>query len=195
MPCCLAFLLCFTFNLTAAAADDDLTLRPIPGPEAPPPEAPWEAYVAVGMTGLVLVFAGFVVSVYLHSRRRPAAPLSPDAWALAELARIEKWAPTDEDTLRRQFESVANVLRRFLSLRFQLRAPEQTTEEFRQALGEQQVLSEENRAAVLDFLGRADLVKFARVAVEAEDVKAELAKVRQLITESRILANSAAKTN
>jgi hypothetical protein len=163
-----------------------LELRPIPGPEAPPLETPWLAYVAFAATAIVGLFAFGMLVFAWRQRRKPAALLSPHGWALAELARIEKRPATDVGGRGRQLEAIANVLRRYLSLRFHLPAPEQTTEEFRTALQEHAALAEEKRSWVLDFLARADLVKFARGMVSAEDLQAGLAELRQFITETAV---------
>jgi Domain of unknown function (DUF4381) len=161
-----------------------LELRPIPSPEAPPPEIPWLGYVALAATLVVGLLALVALAFIWRLRRNPVTPLSPHAWALAELARIEKRPTTDAEGRRRQVEAVANVLRRYLSLRFRLPAPEQTTEEFRMALQEHAGLAEEKRSRVLVFLAQADLVKFARGVIPAEDLQTYLAELRQFITET-----------
>lgn len=66
-------------------------------------------------------------------------------------------------------ESLARVLRRFLHQQYLLPAEEQTTQEFRQALADAKVLTDEQKADVLAVLERADLVKFACVPVTAEE--------------------------
>jgi hypothetical protein len=58
--------------------------------------------------------------------------------------------------------AVSDALRVYLEERFELRAPERTTEEFLQDLQSTEHLNEEQKRSLTDFLERCDLVKFAR---------------------------------
>lgn len=57
---------------------------------------------------------------------------------------------------------VSDALRVYLEERFQLRAPERTTEEFLQDLQQTRHLNSEQKLSLADFLARCDLVKFAK---------------------------------
>jgi hypothetical protein len=58
--------------------------------------------------------------------------------------------------------AVSDALRAYLEERFQLRAPERTTEEFLQDLQTTPLLTVEQKLGLTEFLQRCDLVKFAR---------------------------------
>lgn len=58
--------------------------------------------------------------------------------------------------------AVSDALRCYLEERFNLRAPERTTEEFLEELQRSAVLAFEQKRSLGDFLVRCDLVKFAR---------------------------------
>ena len=57
---------------------------------------------------------------------------------------------------------VSDVLRTYVEERFELRAPERTTEEFMDELHSSHKLHVEHKTLLEDFLSRCDLVKFAR---------------------------------
>lgn len=57
---------------------------------------------------------------------------------------------------------VSDTIRAYLEERFQLRAPERTTEEFLDELQSSALLSSEQKSALGTFLMECDLVKFAR---------------------------------
>ena len=57
---------------------------------------------------------------------------------------------------------VSDVLRIYLEERFELHAPDRTTEEFLAELGGRSVLSESQKGTLAEFLSQCDLVKFAR---------------------------------
>lgn len=58
--------------------------------------------------------------------------------------------------------AVSDALRIYLEERFELRAPERTTEEFLLEMQKASYLEERHKALLGDFLARCDLVKFAR---------------------------------
>jgi hypothetical protein len=58
--------------------------------------------------------------------------------------------------------AVSDALRLYLEERFELRAPERTTEEFLLEMQKAPHLEERHQALLSDFLARCDLVKFAR---------------------------------
>jgi len=57
---------------------------------------------------------------------------------------------------------VSDAVRVYLEERFQLRAPERTTEEFLRDLQKTSVLMAQQKASLAEFLEQCDLVKFAR---------------------------------
>src|SRR5205085_4236011 len=58
--------------------------------------------------------------------------------------------------------AVSDAVRVYLEERFQLRAPERTTEEFLRDLQKTSVLTEQQKESLSAFLEQCDLVKFAR---------------------------------
>ena len=61
------------------------------------------------------------------------------------------------------FVAISSIVRRYLEDRFELRAPELTTEEFLALAGSASHLSHDHQHLLRDFLRQADLVKFAGV--------------------------------
>jgi hypothetical protein len=165
------------FIALQAPAVDDLPLRPIPGPEAPPPEPAWAAWFALSLTAGVAFLAMFVLAGCLRRARRRPPRRSAEEWALAELSRLEKLEQAPEPRLTR----LADIVRRYLALRHQIHAPERTTDEFRGALAECAALAASARTLVVELLSQADLVKFARGQVAPDDVAKWITQVRQLL--------------
>ncbi len=65
------------------------------------------------------------------------------------------------------FVAISAIVRRYLEDRFDLRAPELTTEEFLALAGSASSLSHDHQHLLRDFLRQADLVKFAGVHASA----------------------------
>jgi hypothetical protein len=80
--------------------------------------------------------------------------------------------------------AVSDALRLYLEERFELRAPERTTEEFLSELQASPVLTLEQKGSLADFLGRCDLVKFARYEPREPELRALYDSALRLISET-----------
>ncbi len=164
------------------SSNEDLPLAPNPGPESVPPKPSWWPAILGGLAGLVLVAAS--VGAWLIWRRpKPALPLRADEWALQELERIAaqsaRGQPKPDQPAR-----VADVLRRYLSLRFQLPALQQTTPEFLTSVKESELLTVDQKRTLADFLSRSDLLKFAGVSPSDEETAGLLEAARRFVGET-----------
>lgn len=79
---------------------------------------------------------------------------------------------------------VSDTLRVYLEERFDLRAPERTTEEFLEELQSSSVLSLSQKQALGDFLMRCDLVKFARYEPGEPELRDLLDAALRLVDET-----------
>jgi hypothetical protein len=69
------------------------------------------------------------------------------------------------------YEGVSDILRHYIEDRFEMRAPERTTEEFLFEIRDTGVLSETDRKALTEFLTHCDLVKFAKHSPTNEQIQ------------------------
>jgi hypothetical protein len=128
-------------------------------PPAPPP-AGWPYWLAGALAGT----AGLCLVGWRLGRTRPrSAPLPPDQWALTELERVANAGLAESGQAERFHTLVSDVIRRFLELQYDLRAPRQTTPEFLRSLGQHSPLPAEQQARLAEFLRRCDIVKFAPI--------------------------------
>jgi hypothetical protein len=110
--------------------------------------------------------------------------LTPAEWALIELAALTEPPLATEDDVARFHERLSDIVRRYLELRFGLRAPEQTTAEFLQEMRGCTHLLPDQQSALRDFLERCDLVKFARVIPCPEECGALAELARRVVVET-----------
>ena len=80
---------------------------------------------------------------------------------------------------------VSDVLRIYLEERFNLHAPDRTTEEFLEDLRQSPVLNDEQKVLLRNFLGQCDLVKFARMEPAEPELRALLDAAFRLIDETQ----------
>lgn len=83
---------------------------------------------------------------------------------------------------------VSDVLRGYLEDRFDLHAPERTTEEFMQEMRGSAKLRPDHKALLEDFLARCDLVKFARFEPSQPELKGLLDAALRFIDETAPVA-------
>jgi Domain of unknown function (DUF4381) len=173
-------------RVTTEVLNPDLAeLRDVTPPEQLPPAPVWR--VPVYWAALPLALAGALLGVvYFRRRARRQVPPPPDVWALSELERIERLPLPEQADVERFHTLLSDVVRRYLELRFQLPAPEQTTAEFLAAV-QSSSLPDEQQAMVRDLLERCDLVKFARAHPSVEECQALATAARRFVQESAAL--------
>ena len=66
---------------------------------------------------------------------------------------------------------VSDILRHYIEDRFELRAPERTTEEFLFEIRDTGVLSQDHTKSLAEFLTHCDLVKFAKHSPTNEQIQ------------------------
>jgi len=102
---------------------------------------------------------------YRRRQRAAAVPLvqrPAHVLALAALEHLQRQDLMGQERIEEFYVRVSTILRRYVELRFGLRAPEQTTEEFLVSTLATGGLIAAHRALLEAFLQHCDLVKFAR---------------------------------
>ncbi len=91
--------------------------------------------------------------------------------AYARLQSLVQQNLIKEGRVKEFYEGVSDILRHYIEDRFELRAPERTTEEFLFEIRDAGVLSEADRKALAEFLTHCDLVKFAKHSPTNEQIQ------------------------
>ncbi len=94
----------------------------------------------------------------------------PHEWALAELDRLLAEDLIRKGQIREFYYRINGLLRRYIELRFGLRAGEQTSEEFIVSLRESRDFADEHKALLGRFVAACDPVKYARHQPEPEEM-------------------------
>lgn len=145
-----------------------------PAPEirdiAPPIDVlPYPLWILVTggiLLGLFLAFVVWFAVLWWRNRPGPEPP-SPRAVALAQLAELRsqaQHAPPYDFSI-----AVSDVLRTFVSAQYELAATRQTSPEFLTAIACSDRFSESDRGLLARFLGKCDMIKFARIDASGED--------------------------
>jgi hypothetical protein len=149
--------------------------------ESPPrPRWPW-------LLALAVVFAAaspLVVVAWLRWRRR-ARRRSAYEIARTRLDKLLASLPPDAEHMDAFYVELSGIVRRYLEDRFELRAPELTTEEFLDSVQRAPDLRQDHQVLLREFLRQADLVKFAGLQPAAQDVQRSVSAARRFLDETR----------
>lgn len=162
-------------------------LRPAPGKLDEDVGGPPWTWILLGGSVLAIVGAGGVLMWrVLGTRRRIAEQRSAYEDAITALATLQqRGAPGAEDA-DAWFVELSSIVRAYLERRYEIRAPELTTEEFLQEASRARELTTEHRAQLSAFLERCDRVKFAGYRPDPAESIATLDAARVFVEETKL---------
>jgi hypothetical protein len=142
---------------------------------------PWVIYAAVAGGVAVL---GLIIWWLRKRARRPKPVHSPRDRALDALGQIELQM---EAMTPYQFSiAVSDILRGYVTEQFQLPVTRQTSVEFLSMLAKSSPFSADETSLLGDFLGRCDLIKFARYDATRHDSELLLEEAKQFVKGARL---------
>lgn len=137
---------------------------------------------------LVLVGAAVAVFFGLPAWRRwrdVARRQSAFETATERLAALRRLPRATADEIDVFFVELSALIRSYVEDRFHLRAPELTTEEFLGAATASTELNDEHRVFLQEFLNTADMVKFAQLVPEEDDIERSLGAATRFLEQTR----------
>jgi hypothetical protein len=142
---------------------------------------PWVIYCAVILGLAVLGLVGWWIRKRAH---RPKPVQSPRTRALEQLDRIGREM---EMLTPYQFSiAVSDILRRYVTEQYQLPVTRQTSVEFLSMLAKASPFSADETSLLEDFLGRCDLIKFARYDATTHDSRLLLEEATQFVKGAKL---------
>ncbi len=147
----------------------------------------WWAWLLVG-AGLALALAGGLTWFSLRrSRANKTQPVRKAAHeiAYANLRALVARKLVEQGKIKEFYERISGILRYYIEDRFDLHAPERTTEEFLDELQGAEILHAADKDVLGEFLTHCDLVKFARHAPTTEQIQRSFDLVKDFIERTR----------
>ena len=137
---------------------------------------PWVIYVGIALASAMLG----LIAWWLRKRtRRPKPVRSPRDRALDALVKIESKMETMTPY---QFSiAVSDILRGYVTEQYALPVTRQTSFEFLSMLAKTSPFSADETSLLEDFLGRCDLIKFARYDATIHDSQRLLEEAKQFV--------------
>lgn len=173
-------------EVVSVLGDDEADVSPIKPPIDWPDRFPRWIFILAAITLAVLIIA--VIAWRLFRQRRSNIELPPlpppHVTALEALRRLLRKGYIEANDVDAFYTEVSDIVRGYLEARFQLRAPESTTEEFIRDAANTRILRTSHQLLVRDFLEQSDLVKFARFRPGVSEMKEAYAAAERLIQET-----------
>ncbi|MEZ4366644.1 MAG: hypothetical protein R2939_10200 [Kofleriaceae bacterium] len=126
----------------------------------------------------------------LRARRTIRQKISAYDVAVASLHDLERAGAPAADGADAWFVELSAIVRRYLEGRYDIRAPELTTEEFLQVAARAPELTPEHRELLSAFMRRCDQVKFAGYRPDAEESLATLRAARGFVEDTRLASTA-----
>lgn len=165
----------------------DAALAPAHGP-LDPDVGGTNWVLVLGLASLALVLgSGSILAVRaLRAKRRIEQQRSAYDEAVGRLRALESSGAPDATRADAWFVELSLIVRSYLEKRYEIRAPELTTEEFLQVATSRPELSADHRLLLSQFLERCDRVKFAGYRPDADESLATLAAARGFVEDTRL---------
>lgn len=132
--------------------------------------------------------AALAVFAFRRIRRKrelaPPPPRSAHDVAYDELERLRAMDLIAKGRVKEYYVRISDIVRRYIERRFDLKAPDRTTEEFLAEAGASGLLDPRARTLVGDFLMQCDMVKFARYGPTAEEIEGVYAAAKRFVDET-----------
>ena len=161
-------------------------IKDIAGPMVLPKD--YTPHILVGVSIVVFIGACIVAYILIQRRERKAfeAPQRPaHEIAYEQLQGIVKAKLVETGEIGKYYVLLSAVVRHYLENRFDLHAPEMTTEEFLQAAASGDQLVQDHRPLLRDFLMECDLVKFARYGPNEGQMRTAFEVAKRFVDETR----------
>jgi len=160
-------------------------IRDIKAPEPLPID--WRPYYLIAGAVAAVALIGLLLWHLSHRKRaaRALPPVPPHKIAYAELERLRGRKLIEQGAFKEYYSTLSDIVRTYLERRFEVRAPEMTTEEFLTSSAENGRLQRGHRGLLGDFLAESDLVKFARHVPTIADSERAYDAAKRFVDETR----------
>ncbi len=148
---------------------------------------PWMLILIAISGGAVLLSASLLLVRGFRTRKRIADKKSAYDEAIAKLRALEQRGAPETEGADAWFVELSAIVRSYLEHRYDIRAPELTTEEFLQVASRAPELTSGHRSQLTLFLERCDRVKFAGYRPDSQESIDTLSAARGFVEDTRLM--------
>ncbi len=148
------------------------------------PESETDWVLPIAVLAAAVLSSPFLYRAFVAARRRRRRKSAYEV-AKSRLAKLLDSPRQSSEQVDQFYVGLSYVIRQYIEDRFEMRAPELTTEEFLSSIGNSPDFSPDHQGLLREFLRRADLVKFARVEPSSGETDNAIASVTRFLEETR----------
>jgi len=148
----------------------------------PKPERPlWIRIAGIAVGIVILVFTVLAIrDLFFRKKLPPPVPFWESI--LSDITKLREAVKNGSSAPEYSIASLTHIVRRYLEIRFSLRAERQTTAEFLADLEkDDSPLSDNDRRFLKKFLVAADMIKYARITSDSDSFDAAAVRAEKLI--------------
>jgi len=165
-----------------AAIETDI--RDIKGPLGFPSRAGVLFSIAAILIGIFII-AQLASLIRKKIAQKKLKPQLPYEIAYEALEALNKKNYIEDGKIKEYFTELSFIIRNYLEKRFNLRAPEMTTQEFLLSVKDNSKLTKEHKRLLKEFLSRSDLVKFAKYGPTQTEIDSSFDSAKKLVDETK----------
>ena len=146
-------------------------------------------YIIIAIAFGVLILAAIVLH-YIYNRKHREIesipePLPAHQIAYNDLESLRAMDLISKGQIKEYYYRLSNIVRHYIENRFNLMAPERTTEEFLAEMTVTDMLSGVHKELVGNFLEHCDMVKFAAYGPDSREIENSFNSAKKLVDETR----------
>ena len=149
-------------------------------------------YFSLFIILILMLLTGLAVFIYLKRKRRDIKEELPVdtrlPWEIADdqLTELAKSSYLEEGHFKEYYSQLSSIIRYYFENRFEIRAPEMTSEEFLWSLERSRDLKTHHKETLKKFITSCDIIKFAKHIPRVEEAEESFQFARQLVAETKI---------
>lgn len=159
-----------------------------------PPLAPKSSFLVLFFLAIIFAVIGgwWLLSKRYFLKKEEKVILKEPAYvtALRKLNLLKNKNLPRSGKIEEYYVELSGIVRVYIEERFNIRAPEMTTEEFLYHLKGQTILNPGQKNMLRDFLSATDKVKFARFQPQEQEIEESFAAAYKFVEETKIAANN-----
>ena len=165
----------------------NLTISDIEGVVAMPKQTSY-MWIWIFSAAVIIVVAGGTIIYFKRKRVKELVRVFKPAHEIAyeRLRVLVGQNLIEAGKIKEFYEGISDILRHYIEHRFDLRAPERTTEEFLFEIQYSTALSMSDKESLGEFLKHCDMVKFAKYDPTNEQIQKTFDLVRQFIDKTKL---------
>ena len=147
--------------------------------------------VIILICALVFALLYFLIRYVLRKSRerkarRAAAAKPPHVAAYEALDLLKAKNLPAKGLFKEYYFELSLIVRRYIESRFNIKAPEMTTEEFLSTLKDSNVLTDTHKGLLKEFLTLCDIVKFARYGPSEGETNESFMAAKRFVDETKV---------